>query len=203
MTPEDELGPFVQDAINEIEFIRGDISTEWGAKRAGLGHPEPFELKYVEIGNEDWLAGYPHGWNSYKEYRFHIFYEAITKTYPDIIVIASADSGYDFVPPDDVLDDYHPYRTPDELVQKFDRFDNDYPHIIGEVAATHSNGGIGWDGPLAPFPWWIGSVGEAISLIGYERNGDRIHGSYYAPVLRNMDRWQWSITIVQFAATQP
>jgi alpha-L-arabinofuranosidase len=51
-----------------------------------------------------------------------------------------------------------------------------------------------------PFPWWIGSVGEAVSLIGYERNSERVLGNFYAPVLRNMNRWQWSITMIQFAA---
>lgn len=79
-------------------------------------------------------------------------------------------------------------------------FDNDIGHIVGEVAATHPNNGTGFDGDLMPFPWWIGTVGEAVSLIGYERNADRIPATFYAPVLRSMDRWQWAVTIVQFAA---
>ena len=85
-------------------------------------------------------------------------------------------------------------------MDEFDKFDNDMGHIVGEVAATHPNGGSGWDGDLMPFPWWIGTVGEAVSLIGYERNADRIPATFYAPVLRSMDRWQWAVTILQFAA---
>ncbi|KAK1967177.1 alpha-L-arabinofuranosidase [Colletotrichum eremochloae] len=202
VTAKEDLQPFIDDALDQIEFIRGPVDSKWGARRAELGHPEPFTLEYVEVGNEDWLAGYPGGWNSYKEYRFPMFMEAILAKYPDITVISSGATsdadGYDIPAPG--IGDYHPYRTPDALVDEFDRFDNDIGHIVGEVAATHPNGGIGWDGNLMPFPWWIGTVGEAISLIGYERNADRIPGTFYAPVLRNMNRWQWAVTIVQFAA---
>ncbi|KAJ2903927.1 Alpha-L-arabinofuranosidase A [Zalerion maritima] len=197
---EEDFQWVIDEAMDEIEFIRGEANTTWGAVRAEFGHPEPFELYYVEIGNEDWLAGYPEGWDTYQEYRFPLFLEAITEKYPDITVIASGDSDYGYEIPAPAIGDYHPYRTPDALVEEFDRFDNDYGHIVGEVAATHPNGGIGWDGDLMPFPWWIGAVGEAVSLIGYERNADRIPGSMYAPVLRSMDRWQWAITILQFAA---
>ncbi|KAF5011306.1 hypothetical protein FDECE_2556 [Fusarium decemcellulare] len=206
VTPKDEFQPLIDDALDQIEFIRGPADSKWGKRRAELGHPEPFKLHYVEIGNEDWLAGYPLGWNSYKEYRFPMFLKAITEAYDDITVIASGatddpqpeDNGFDIPPPG--IGDYHPYREPNALVDEFDRFDNDIAHIIGEVAATHPNGGTAWEGDLMPFPWWIGTVGEAVSLIGYERNADRIPGTFYAPVLRNMNRWQWAVTIVQFAA---
>jgi alpha-N-arabinofuranosidase len=216
VTSESELQPFIQDALDEIEFVSGPVNSTWGARRAELGHPEPFELNYVEIGNEDWLAGFPGGWNSYKEYRFPLFYEAIRAAYPNIQVIASGASsdpapegrtvgpneeeGLDF--PEDVIGDYHPYREPDELVQEFNRFDNDIGHIIGEVAATHVNGAKypRWNGSLYKYPWWIGAVGEAVSLIGYERNSDRIPGTFYAPVLKNNNRFQWPITLIQFDA---
>ncbi|KAF2020350.1 glycoside hydrolase family 51 protein [Aaosphaeria arxii CBS 175.79] len=218
VTPEEDLQPYIEDALNEIEFIRGDPNTPWGSKRAELGHPEPFELNYVEIGNEDWLAGYPGGWDSYRQYRLQNFYEAIHAKYPDIQVIASGATsdpapegattgpntkeGIDFTRTPGVIGDYHPYREPDELVQEFDRFDNDIGHIIGEVAATHVNGATPprWDGPLYKYPWWIGAVGEAVSLIGYERNSDRIPGTFYAPVLKNENRFQWPITLIQFTA---
>lgn len=145
-----------------------------------------------------------------------MFFDAITAAYPDIQVISSAATsdpapegattgpniteGLDF--PEGAIGDYHPYREPDELVQEFDRFDNDIGHIIGEVAATHVNGATPprWDGGLYVYPWWIGAVGEAVSLIGYERNSDRIPGTFYAPVLKNENRWQWAITLIQFAA---
>ncbi|KAJ4268982.1 hypothetical protein NW762_003053 [Fusarium torreyae] len=207
LTSKEDLQPFIDDALDEIEFIRGPVDSKWGKRRAELGHPEPFKLHYVEVGNEDWLAGYPAGWDSYKEYRLPMFQKAIEGAYDDITVIAS---GYAKDPvavknegiklPEGVLGDYHPYREPNALVDEFDLFDNEVPHIIGEVAATHPNGGTKWEGNLMPFPWWIGTVGEAVSLIGYERNADRIPGTFYAPVLRNMNKWQWAVTIVQFAA---
>lgn len=213
-TPQKDLQPFIDDALNEIEFITGPANSTWGARRAELGHPEPFELNYVEVGNEDWLAGFPGGWESYRAYRFPMFYNAIRKAYPHITVISSAASSdpggtpplsgpnhkNGQILPFDALGDYHPYREPDDLVAEFDRFDNDIGHIVGEVAATHVNGGIRWKGSLNPYPWWIGAVGEAVSLIGYERNSDRIPGTFYAPVLKNNNRFQWPITLIQFDA---
>ncbi|KAK4498903.1 hypothetical protein PRZ48_009413 [Zasmidium cellare] len=214
VTPEDELQPFIEDALNEIEFIVGPADSTWGSRRAELGHPEPFNLYGVEIGNEDWLAGYPEGWDSYKAYRFPLFHDAIRAAYPDLQVIGSAatsdpagdgaTSGPNITDgiryPADSIGDYHPYREPDELVEEFDRFDNDIGHIVGEVASTHPNGGTRWDGGLLPYPIWIGAVGEGASLIGYERNSDRIRGTFYAPVLKNLNRWQWAVTVLQFAA---
>lgn len=216
VTPAADLQPFVDDALNEIEFVSGPANSTWGSVRASLGHPEPFELNYVEVGNEDWLSGYPDGWTSYKEYRFQMFYDAIRAKYPYIQIIASAatsdpaDEGATTGPntkegfkfPADVLGDYHPYREPNELVEEFNRFDNDVGHIVGEVAATHVNGAAKprWDGQLYKYPWWIGAVGEAVSLIGYERNSDRIPGTFYAPVLKNVNRFQWPITLLQYSA---
>lgn len=216
ITPRDDLQPFIDDALDEIEFVCGSVDTPWGARRAELGHPEPFELNYVEIGNEDWLEGGDEGWDSYREYRFPLFYEAIKAKYPDIQIIASAATSdpapegetsgpnitHGLVFPKDAMGDYHPYREPDELIDEFDRFDNDISHIIGEVAATHVNGATPprWEGGLYKYPWWIGAVGEAVSLIGYERNSDRIPGSFYAPVLKNENKWQWAVTLIQFAA---
>lgn len=202
ITPEEDLQPFIDDALDQIEFISGPADSPWGSRRAELGHPDPFPLRYVEVGNEDWLAGGDAGWQSYMDYRFPLFLAAINEAYPDIVVISSGatSDGYTDLPAPGI-GDYHPYREPDSLVEEFVRFDNDpVGHIVGEVAATHPNGGTSWDGGLMPFPWWIGTVGEAVSLIGYERNADRIPGTFYAPVLRNMNRWQWAVTIVQFAA---
>ncbi|KAI1357667.1 alpha-N-arabinofuranosidase A [Xylaria arbuscula] len=203
VTPEDQLQQFIESALEEIEFIRGPADSKWGAVRAELGHPEPWTLEYVEVGNEDWLAGAPEGWDTYMEYRFPLFLEAINKAYPDIQVISSGSvyDGYEDIPSPGA-GDYHLYTTPDTWVSEFGKFDNvTTPHVIGEMASTFPNGGTGWDsGVLRPFPWWQGAVGEAIALIGYERNADRIIGAIYAPIIRNMNRWQWSITMIQFAA---
>lgn len=132
--PKDELQPWIDDALNEIEFIVGPVDSEWGAKRAELGHPEPFPLRYVEIGNEDWLAGYPEGWTSYKEYRFPMFMEAILEAYPEMNIISSGafNDGDGFDIPEPALGDYHPYRMPDDFLDEFNLFDNvATPHVIG------------------------------------------------------------------------
>jgi alpha-N-arabinofuranosidase len=197
---EEALQFYIDDALDQIEFIVGPTSSPWGARRAALGHPQPFDLRYVEIGNEDWLKGGPEAWASYIEWRFPRFLEAISAAYPDLQVVSSgaAYDGHDV--PEPAIGDYHPYRKPDELVAEFSMFDNAKGHIIGEVAATHVNGGSGWEGSIHPYPWWIGTVAEAVAMIGYERNGDRVPATLYAPVLKHLDRWQWPMTLVAFAA---
>ena len=135
------LDPFVQDALDEIEFVIGSVNTTWGAKRAALGHPEPFDLPYVEIGNEDWLSGRPAGWEAYKAYRLPMFQRAINKAYPHIKVIASGASSDGLVLPEGVIGDYHPYKMPDDFVTSFGRFDHDSPHIVGECSPSGSPSG--------------------------------------------------------------
>lgn len=81
-----ELAPYVQSALDEIEFLTGDSSTLWGRRRIELGYPEPFEVNFVEVGNEDSLYN---GDKSYREYRFQAFHDAIADKYPHITVIAS------------------------------------------------------------------------------------------------------------------
>lgn len=201
---ESRIHEAVETALDEMEFLTGDATTKWGAVRASiLGHTKPWVVKYVEIGNEDWLAGRPTAYEAYKKYRFPAFLKAFTEKYPDIQIIASPSIFDDMVIPAPAAGDWHPYLTPDELVDHFDRFDSisrQNKTLIGEVAATHPNGGIGWDGELMAYPWWGGSVAEAIFLLGTERNADKVIGATYAPGLRNMNRWQWSMTQIQHAA---
>ncbi|KAI0015705.1 alpha-L-arabinofuranosidase [Xylariomycetidae sp. FL0641] len=201
LTPPDKLQPFIDSALEELEFVTGPEDSKWGSVRASMGHPEPFKLNFVEIGNEEYLQG-EEQWNAYKEYRFPRFLEAINKAYPELQVISAGSyyDGYDNVP-SSAAEDYHLYPTPDEMVGKFGLWDNmTIPTIVGEHAVVHPNGGMGFDGELAPYPWWGGSVGETVGLISYERNAKHIYGTLYAPIVRNMNRWQWSITMIQFAA---
>ncbi|KAF2465170.1 glycoside hydrolase [Lindgomyces ingoldianus] len=200
---ETDLAPWVEDALNEIEFVRGDASTPYGQLRASLGYPEPWELKFIEVGNEDWLAGAPSGYKSYTTYRFEAFKNAIEEKYPDMHIIASPSVFDNMTIPAPAAGDYHPYRQPNDYYAEFDKFDNLTPDnltLVGEFAAVHPNGGIDWAGQLHPFPWWIGGVGEAVFMISTERNGDRILGATYAPILRNMNRWQWSVCMIEFEA---
>ncbi|KAK0610385.1 glycoside hydrolase superfamily [Bombardia bombarda] len=205
-TPASQIHTDVQFALDELEFLTGDAATtKWGAVRAQiLGHTAPWKVKYVEIGNEDWLAGRPTAYDAYKQYRFGAFLSALGEKYPDVQVIASPSVFDGMVIPAPAAGDYHPYLTPDEFVlQGFGRFDamgRGNLTLIGEAASVHPNGGIGWDGNLMANPWWGGSVGEAVFLIGAERNGDKVIGATYAPGLRNLNRWQWGVTLMQHAA---
>lgn len=134
ITPQNQLQPFIDDALDEIEFIRGPVTSKWGAVRAKLGHPKPFKLEYVEVGNEDWLAGGPTGWATYQEYRFPMFLKAINAKYPDILVISSGSTHDGYKIPAPGAGDYHIYGTPNQLVDQYDLFDQDtVQHIIGKT----------------------------------------------------------------------
>ncbi|KAK3720917.1 hypothetical protein LTR37_003580 [Vermiconidia calcicola] len=134
--PEDELGPYVQDALDEIEFVTGSTDTEWGAYRAELGHPEPFPLRFVEVGNEDSLNN---GTASYGRYRFSAFYNAIHEKYPDMTIISSYYDVGPVTPPFDASGDFHEYAAPVQMSSQFGYFDNytnDHPLFLGEYAVV-------------------------------------------------------------------
>lgn len=125
---EEEIGIYVQDALNELEFLTGSVETEYGALRAKYGHSEPWTIRFVEVGNEDNLNS---GLDSYKSYRFAAFYDAITKKYPDIQVLAST---IDMTLPGSAGGDYHLYDIPDNFVANFHMFDNysdAHPILLG------------------------------------------------------------------------
>jgi alpha-L-arabinofuranosidase len=111
------LEPHIIDTLNQLEFVTGPANTPYGALRASLGYPNPWKIKYVEIGNEDNIY---EGLPSYISYRFQAFYDAITPKYPDITVMAST---VELVLPAKAVGDYHQYSNPDGLVGQFNYFD--------------------------------------------------------------------------------
>ena len=120
--------------MNELEFLMGNTSTHYGALRASLGYPKPWDIKYVEVGNEDWLAGRPSGWESYKQYRFKAFLDAINSRYPAIKVLSSGSVFDNYTIPAPAGGDYHNYQTPDGFVKGFGFFDQlrkDQQTLIG------------------------------------------------------------------------
>lgn len=173
----EELQPYIQSALDEIEFLMGDASTPWGAKREALGYG-PFNIKFVEVGNEDSLSK---GGESYRAYRFKAFYDAISAKYPDITIISSF---YDVdeatgTPTYNASGDFHEYAIPRQMSSQFGYFDNytsEHPILIGEYAVieydTFNKSGPEWyaGAPRALYPFWYGSVAEAIFLLGAERN---------------------------------
>lgn len=205
--PEDELHVYVQAALDEIEFLTGDASTTWGARRASLGYPKPFDIKFVEVGNEDSLIGI--GGPTYRAYRFKMFYDAIHAAYPNIMIIASFYDVDGATPPPGAGGDFHEYALPIQMASQFTYFDNytsANPILIGEYAVVEPDGfnrtSVDWysGAPRAFTPIWYASVAEAIFLLGAERNSDKVISACYAPMFQNWNSWEWIPDLISFDA---
>jgi alpha-N-arabinofuranosidase len=185
--PGPTLTPFVEDALDEIEFTIGDTSTKWGAIRAKLGHPAPFPLKYVEIGNEDQFDRS----GSY-EGRYAQFYQAIKARYPQLQLIATAPLKR--MKPD-VLDDHY-YKRADEFfadVKHYDNVDRNGPKIfVGEWATREGS----------PTTDMGAALGDAAWMTGMERNSDLIVMASYAPLFVNVNPggMQWESDLIGYNA---
>ncbi len=187
INPGPALVPFLQDALDEIEFATGDTSTKWGAVRAKLGHPAPFPVKYVEIGNEDWFDRS----GSY-EGRYAQFYKAIKAQYPQLELIATAPLKR--MKPD-VLDDHY-YKRADEFfadVKHYDNVDRNGPKIfVGEWATREGS----------PTTNMGAALGDAAWMTGMERNSDLIVMASYAPLFVNVNPggMQWESDLIGYDA---
>jgi alpha-L-arabinofuranosidase len=185
--PGPELTPFVNDALEEIEFATGDTSTKWGAERAKLGHPAPFRVKYVEIGNEDQFDRS----GSY-EGRFAQFYKAIKAKYPQLQLIAT--TPLKSMKPD-VVDDHY-YRRADQFfadVHHYDNVDRNGPKIfVGEWATREGS----------PTTNMGAALGDAAWMTGMERNSDLIVMASYAPLFVNVNPggMQWESDLIGYNA---
>ncbi len=177
----DDLKPYVQDALEEIEYVTGDArTTRWGAERARDGHPAPFPLHYVEIGNEDWFDKE----NTY-DARFAQFYDAIKSAYPNLQLIST-------ITPDQPEAKHVHSRTPDLVDEHL------YPSSEGEMEArAHEFDAKPRTGPKifvgewatrvgAPTPNMAGALGDAAWMTGMERNSDLVVLESYAPLLVNV-----------------
>jgi alpha-L-arabinofuranosidase len=187
--PGPALEPYVQDALDEIEYVSGDTNTKWGAERAKDGHPEPFALTYVEIGNEDWFdrSGSYDG-------RYAQFYKAIKQRYPKLQLIAT--TPVSSVKPD-VIDDHY-YRSATEFfsdTHHYDKADRNGPKIfVGEWATREG----------APTPNMGAALGDAAWMTGLERNSDLIVMASYAPLLTNVNpgALQWDVDLIGYDAVK-
>jgi len=187
IAPGPALTPFVDDALDEIEFATGDASTKWGGVRAKLGHPAAFPVKYVEIGNEDWFDKS----GSY-EGRYAQFYKAIKAKYPQLELIATAPLKR--MKPD-VLDDHY-YKRADEFfedVKHYDTIDRSGPKIfVGEWATREGS----------PTTNMGAALGDAAWMTGMERNSDLIVMASYAPLFVNVNPggMQWESDLIGYDA---
>ena len=185
VTPPAALQPYVKDALDEIQYAIGPTSSPWGAQRAADGHPAPFDVRMIEVGNEDNLD--PSG--SYNAYRYAAFYDAIKAAYPQLRIMATAPVTSR---PMDVLDEHFYDDSPSYFAahaHAFDHVTRRGPKIIvGEYAATTAS----------PTGTMSGALGEAAFLTGIERNADLVIGASYAPLLTNVNEPNWYTNLIGY-----
>lgn len=197
-----KLDDYIQDALDAIEYANGPITSKYGAMRAANGHPAPFNIKYIEIGNENNQSG---GFidirsDHYAE-RYEAFYKALKAKYPDLVYIGNVaawgndDPTWDTGKTADMVDEHY-YRDPQWFLSKFNKYDTysrKGPKIyVGEYAVTSGCG----TGNLSA------ALGEAAYMMGMERNSDIITMCSYAPIFVNVNNRAWNPDIINFDATQ-
>jgi alpha-L-arabinofuranosidase len=192
----DQLDPYVQDALDLIEFANGPVSSVWGAKRAAMGHPEPFHLKFLGIGNENWGPQYVE--------RLAHFQKAIKAKYPEIHLVTSSGTDpsgarYEYLNKElrsmnaDIIDE-HFYRNRDWFLQNAKRYDT-FPRTGSKVMAgeyaSHADGISGNKKNN-----WQSALSEAAFMTGLERNADVVQLASYAPLFAHLDAWQWAPDLI-------
>ncbi len=197
VVPLDQLEPYVQDALDLVEFANGAVTTKWGKVRADLGHPAPFNLKILGVGNENWGPQYLE--------RLAIFTKRIKEKYPGIKIVNSSGTDpngerFDHLNTAlrqngaDIIDEHY-YRRPEWFLQNAARYDN-YPRtgpkvFAGEYAAQsdktvsiHNRNNL------------ITALSEAAFMTGLERNADVVTMASYAPLFAHAEGWQWTPDLI-------
>ena len=209
VNPGPDLAPLVQEALEEIQYVSGAADTTWGARRAAAGHPAPFKLQYVEVGNEDWFDRS----GSY-DARFAQFYDAIKAHYPQLKVISTIGNDQPETArvhsrkPD--MTDEHYYNATDEFLRMAPEYARNYdrggPEIfVGEWAAHEDAKIKPWE-PAArqqpPTPSLKAALGDAVFMAAMERNADLIKMQCYAPLLVNVNPGarQWRPDLIGYDA---
>ena len=193
--PVDQLDCYIQDALDLIEFANGGVETRWGGLRAQMGHPEPFGMKSIGVGNEQWGPEYPE--------RLEPFIQAIRKAYPDIQIVGSSGPNsegdqFDFLWSEmerlDVdLVDEHFYRPESWFLSqgaRYDNYDRKGPKVFAGEYACHGNG--------KKWNHFEASLLEAAFMTTLERNADVVHMSSYAPLFAHIEGWQWRPDLIWF-----
>lgn len=191
----DSLAPYIQDALDLVEFANGDTTTTWSALRAQMGHPAPFNLKVMGIGNEQWGPEYVE--------RLEPFLAAMRKAHPEIKIVGSTgpDSEgdkFDYLWPEmkrvkaDLVDE-HFYRPEDWFLAqgaRYDNYDRKGPKVFAGEYACHMRN-KNWN-HFEP------ALLEAAFMTGLERNADVVHMATYAPLFAHVDAWQWRPDMIWF-----
>lgn len=194
--PLDSLQPYIDDALDLIEFANGPVTSRWGALRAGMGHPEPFNLRYIGIGNEQWGEVYPE--------RLELFLKQIRAKHPEIMVVGSAGPNpdgeqFDYLWPEmrrlgaDLVDEHY-YRSPDWFFNHADRY-NSYPRkgpkVFAGEYASH-------DYENRTANTFLSALSEAAFMTGLERNADLVRMATYAPLFAHVEANQWHPDLIWF-----
>jgi len=187
VVPLDQMQEFVQDAIDAIEYANGPVTSTWGAVRAHNGHPAPFNLKYMEIGNENGGPAY--------QARYPLFYDAIKAKYPQMHLVADEWGGRPDNRPVEIVDEHY-YSSPEFFIQNADKYDS-YDRAgrkvyVGEYAVTQGCG----EGNLRA------AVGEAAFMTGLERNSDVVVLASYAPLFANVNYKKWNPDLIDFDSSR-
>ena len=189
-----ELQPYIHDALDLIEFANGPVNSRWGKIRVEMGHPAPFNLKYLAVGNEQWGEPYVK--------RLEPFIKAIRKEYPGIKIVGSSGpspdgDNFDFgwkemtLLKADLVDEHY-YREPDWFLNNVTRYDNynrKGPKVFAGEYACHLDGGRNN---------YMGALCEAAFMTGLERNADVVHMTAYAPLFAHVENWQWRPDLIWF-----
>ncbi len=196
LVPLNQLSPYVQDALDLIEFANGDATTKWGKVRAEMGHPQPFHLKMIGIGNEQWGKIYPE--------RLEVFVKAIRAKYPDIKIVGTSGPSaggekFDYLWPEmrrigvDLVDEHY-YMSPAWFFAnagRYDNYDRKGPKVFAGEYAAH-------DLSAHEANNFLSALSEAAFMTGLERNADVVHLATYAPLFAHVDAWQWRPDMIWF-----
>ncbi|MBR4845436.1 MAG: alpha-L-arabinofuranosidase, partial [Bacteroidaceae bacterium] len=191
-----DLEPFVQDALDLVEFANGSIDTEWGKLRAEMGHPEPFNLKFLGIGNEQWGKEYPE--------RLEVFVKVFREKHPEIKIVGSSGPNseggdFDYLWPEmkrlkvDLVDE-HFYRNENWFLSsgnRYDNYDRKGPKVFAGEYACHGANGKKWN-------HFNAALMEAAFMTNLERNADIVHMATYAPLFAHVEGWQWRPDMIWF-----
>jgi alpha-L-arabinofuranosidase len=193
--PVDSLAPYIQDALDLIEFANGSANSKWGKVRADMGHPQPFNLKFIAIGNEQWGPEYT--------CRLEPFVKAIRKAYPHIKILGSAGPSpdgkqFDYLWPEmrrigvDLVDE-HFYRNEDWFLSqgtRYEKYPRKGPKVFAGEYACHAKG--------KGYNMFNAALMEAAFMTDLERNADVVNMASYAPLFAHVEGWQWRPDLIWY-----
>ena len=201
MTPYDSIQPWIDECMNALEYANGPVTSKYGAMRAKNGHPEPFGIEYLEIGNENNQPDPRQQSDHYYE-RYEQFYKAIRVKYPQMKIIGNVVAWGDDNPrwnsklPVDLLDEHY-YRSPDwfaSAFHKYDSYNRQGPKVyVGEYAVTNGYGRLGN---------MNAALGEAVYMMGMENNADVVELASYAPIFVNENDARWRPDMIRFSSSR-